>query len=84
MPIYDYRCRGCGAEFELIVRSQDTPACPECKSVELDRQPSTFAVSSREKSQAAADSKRKKAATTARADTAAMDREIEKHRLEDH
>lgn len=84
MPIYDYRCRTCGAEFEAIVRSQDTPACPECKSVELDRLPSTFAVSSREKTRASADAKNKKAASTARKDTAAMDREIEKHRLEDH
>ncbi|HEX5217233.1 MAG TPA: zinc ribbon domain-containing protein [Vicinamibacterales bacterium] len=84
MPIYDYRCRTCGAEFELIVRSQDTPSCPACQSVELDRQPSTFAVSSRDKTRAAADAKNKKAASTARADTAAMDREIEKHRLEDH
>ncbi|GBD32369.1 MAG: hypothetical protein KatS3mg081_1892 [Gemmatimonadales bacterium] len=37
MPIYDFRCKGCGAQFELLVRGQDAPQCPSCKSRELDR-----------------------------------------------
>ncbi len=38
MPIYEYLCRGCGAEFEAWVRKPDEkPACPECNGSELER-----------------------------------------------
>jgi putative FmdB family regulatory protein len=37
MPIYDYRCRACGHEFEALVRKTDQPACPSCAGRELDR-----------------------------------------------
>ena len=37
MPIFEYKCRGCGNEFELLVRKSDTPACPSCKGTELER-----------------------------------------------
>ena len=37
MPIYEYQCRGCGNEFEALVRKSDTPACPKCSSTELER-----------------------------------------------
>lgn len=32
MPIYDYKCRGCGHEFEELARISDPPAtrCPAC------------------------------------------------------
>lgn len=86
MPLFDYRCRKCGREFEALVRPQDAapPACPACRSTDLDRQLPTFAVSSAEKTQAAADKKRKKEAAVARRDNIAMDIEAERHRIEDH
>lgn len=37
MPLYPYRCSGCGHEFEVLVRSSDVPACPSCGSGALDR-----------------------------------------------
>jgi len=37
MPIFEYKCRGCGNEFEALVRKSDTPECPSCKGTELDR-----------------------------------------------
>lgn len=37
MPIYEYRCRGCDAHFELLVRGSRTPACPACEGTDLDR-----------------------------------------------
>ena len=37
MPIFEYTCRGCANEFELLVRGTTTAACPECGSEELER-----------------------------------------------
>lgn len=45
MPIYEYRCGGCGAEFEVLVASSKAkPACPTCNSKKLERKFSTFAA----------------------------------------
>ena len=44
MPIFDYKCRSCGHEFELIVL-RTTPACPSCESGDLEQLVSGFAVS---------------------------------------
>ncbi len=84
MPLFDFRCRACGETFEALVRPGHPPACPACQGTDLERQLSTFAMTSREQTQARADVKRKKAAHEGRRDTAAMDREIERHRVEDH
>jgi putative FmdB family regulatory protein len=46
MPIYEYECRACRHQFEAIVRTGDTPACPECRSADLERLVSLFAVDS--------------------------------------
>lgn len=43
MPLYAYACDFCRAEFELLVRSSDTPACPACGSETLTRQVSRIA-----------------------------------------
>lgn len=37
MPIHDYHCDACHAEFELLVRSSTTPACPQCGGTQLQR-----------------------------------------------
>ena len=50
MPIFEYRCPSCEAEFECLVRGTDTPACPSCGSTTLERLLTTFAVSSAERS----------------------------------
>ena len=61
MPIYDFHCRACGHEFEAISRAQDPPvACPSCRGQDLERLPSGFAVSSAEKTAAAAADARKR------------------------
>ena len=46
MPIYEYECRGCRHQFEQIVRTGDVPACPRCKSGDLERLLSHVAISS--------------------------------------
>ena len=45
MPIFDYKCRGCGHEFELIVLKTTVVACPVCQGRELEQLVSGFAVS---------------------------------------
>lgn len=37
MPIYEYSCRSCGQEFELLVRGSETPACASCGSEDVER-----------------------------------------------
>ena len=37
MPIYTYRCAGCGADFEKLVRNGTAVTCPECKGKKLER-----------------------------------------------
>ncbi len=43
VPIYAYRCRSCGEEFQTLVRSGETPACEKCASADLERQLSLIA-----------------------------------------
>jgi putative FmdB family regulatory protein len=45
MPIYEYRCEACDHRFEALIRNADAPACPSCGSQTLEREFSTFAVS---------------------------------------
>jgi putative FmdB family regulatory protein len=45
MPIYDYKCRNCGHQFELIVLRNTLAVCPQCQSAELEQLVSGFAVS---------------------------------------
>jgi putative FmdB family regulatory protein len=61
MPIYDFRCRTCGEEFEALVRAQDAaPHCPSCRGTDLERLLSGFAVSSAEKTAVASLDSRKR------------------------
>jgi putative FmdB family regulatory protein len=46
MPIYEFSCRACSQRFETLVRTGDTPACPDCGGLDLERIISMFAVSS--------------------------------------
>lgn len=38
MPIYEYVCRDCDQEFELLIRGDDKPTCPSCGQPRLTRQ----------------------------------------------
>ena len=37
MPIYEYACKACHFEFELLVREQEKPSCPDCQGYELEK-----------------------------------------------
>jgi putative FmdB family regulatory protein len=45
MPLFEYECRGCGRQFEYLVRRDASPSCPACASVNLQKLLSVFAVS---------------------------------------
>ena len=49
MPIYDYRCGACGAQFELLVRASTVPACPHCGCATLDKRVSAPAAPGKSK-----------------------------------
>ena len=47
MPLYEYRCRGCGERFEVLQRlgaSGDDVLCPRCGEEKPARVLSTFAA----------------------------------------
>lgn len=45
MPIYEYRCRGCGKEFETYVPARSTAVtCPGCRSGDIARKLSVFGL----------------------------------------
>ena len=51
MPLCEYKCTGCGNQFELLVRLKadttfEAVGCPACGSDAVERMLSMFAVSS--------------------------------------
>lgn len=86
MPLFDFRCRTCSHQFEALVRPTDTDAreCPACHGRDLERLLATFAVSSEEKTRAAADKQVKRAAAIGRQESIVAHREAEEHLREDH
>ena len=47
MPLYEYVCRKCDAPFELLIRSNEQPHCPQCGSKQLDKRFSVPAAHTR-------------------------------------
>jgi putative FmdB family regulatory protein len=47
MPMYEFKCVDCGAEFEELASLSEVKAgevpCPDCDSKQVERQMSTFA-----------------------------------------
>jgi putative FmdB family regulatory protein len=49
VPLYEYRCAGCGRLFERLVRSwNEAVSCPACASEQVEKQVSTFALAGTE------------------------------------
>jgi putative FmdB family regulatory protein len=44
MPIYEYACLACGAEFEKLVQRPSTVACVSCESERVSRRLSVVGV----------------------------------------
>jgi putative FmdB family regulatory protein len=46
MPIFEFKCRKCRENFEVLFRSRDenlSVACPKCGSIKVERLMSAFA-----------------------------------------
>jgi len=84
MPLYDFECRRCGHEFEVLVRP-GSPAlvCSECGSDDLEKLLSGFAVSS-ETTRANNLAAGRKFYAKDRKDQAIAQMEYEKHHREEH
>ena len=47
MPVYEYRCRGCGEEFEaFLLGVSETILCPGCGGLDLQKKVSVTSCSS--------------------------------------
>ena len=46
MPLFEYLCRKCSRRFEALVMGATLPSCPDCRSDDLEKLFSTFAVGS--------------------------------------
>ena len=86
MPIYEYKCRGCGNEFEalLMPKSKEPPKCPSCQSEELEQLLSAFGVNSAERSGQVWKAAQKKFEKTELRDKKVAERESIDHHLHDH
>ena len=37
MPMFDFHCTACAADFEALVRGDAIPVCPHCQSAALEK-----------------------------------------------
>jgi putative FmdB family regulatory protein len=84
VPLFDFRCRTCGHDFEALVRTGHVTACPSCGSDSLERQLSAPAVSSPERRSAAAAKAVERNAAVGRRDNTTREQESREHRKHDH
>ena len=84
MPIYEYECRSCGNQFEQLVRTGDTAACPSCRGVDLERLLSMCAVSSEHTRQLSFNKARARAKLVQRDKDVAQAEYEKKHHEEGH
>ena len=84
MPIYEYECRGCGREFEQLVRTGDVPASPSCHGQDLQRLLSHSSVSTEGTRQNSFNKARARAKLTQRDKDVAQAEYEKKHHEEGH
>ena len=52
MPIFEYECKECKSQFELLVRSDTHIACPRCDSERLVKRLSLFSAQTKRPAEA--------------------------------
>ncbi len=83
MPLFDFRCRRCGQEFEALVRTGHPATC-SCGNDDLEQLPSGFAVSSSTIRKANLEAVRAKGAQARKEKLRADHSYMEKHIREEH
>ena len=83
MPIYDFRCRACGRQFEALVRVDATAPCPSCAGSDVERLVSLPAVST-EKSRQRSLGKARRVAGKVRQEKQHAQAEYERNYIKDH
>lgn len=85
MPLYDFRCRSCGATFEALVRQGHESVCRSCGGTDLERLASGMSVSVRSGSGLSPAARRavQKQQRRQHSDQAAYQQEIEKKHLDE-
>jgi len=85
MPLYDFRCGGCGAQFEALVREGYEVVCRSCGGTDLERltSGSSFSVKSGGGLSPSARRAVQKQQRQKHQDQAAYQQEIEKKHLDD-
>jgi putative FmdB family regulatory protein len=83
MPLYEYECKACGQEFEVLVRTGDpAPTCVSCGSSDLQKLLHQVAVSTEHTRQQNFNKARKMAKKVQRDKDVAQFEYEEKHRNE--
>ncbi len=85
MPIFEYKCRGCGQCFEAFVRpvSMSTVACPSCHGQDLEQLLSAFSVTTKERSKSAISAARRQNEISRRDERIAEREELAHHNEHD-
>ena len=84
MPIYDYKCRSCGHEFEQIVKLGQTPDCPACGAADPERLFVPTATVSTGKTRARALKVARRAAREIKREKDHAQREYERNYIKEH
>jgi putative FmdB family regulatory protein len=87
MPIYEYKCRACGHEFEALILppAKAAPKCAQCQSEDLTQVYSAFGVNSAERSESVFNAAQKKFEKTELRDKKVAESEnIHRHLHEQH
>ena len=83
MPLYEYECRSCGHEFEVLLRTGDPPpTCASCGSSDLEKLLHQVAISTEGTRQTNLNKARKIAKRTQRDKDVAQAEYEQKHRDE--
>jgi putative FmdB family regulatory protein len=84
VPLYDFKCKKCGHRFEELVRVNDTADCPKCKARNAERQFSTSAAVSTDKTRTRTAKIARRTANSINREKKAAEREYQRNYIKEH